>query len=1121
MSLPEFATNRPAAPESGLPGESVAAAVRDLVGHYADRNGQAPRLDIATAYFNVGGFNLVADALERTGPVRLLLGSEPSDFELRATITPRAVREAHRGDPRTTEAVRQHLEALAEDRDLVGFGWAADAAAERLIGWLRRGDVQVRRLTRSFLHGKGFILHHDGNAALAGSANLTFSGLSRNAELNLGVYQPSTVARVHDWFEEQWAVAEDFDLAGLYEARRVPHDPWHVFLRMLHALYGENLATDTRTSNELGLADFQVDGVWRAQRILHARRGVIVADEVGLGKTFIAGELVRKAVVERRQKVLVVAPATLRDSTWLPFLRDKNIRADVVSYEELVRDLPRAGQAGVRLQDLSEYAMVVVDEAHNLRNGTTLRGDAMRELLGGAVPKDLVLLTATPVNNSLRDLQTLVGYINPSDTAFADVGVRSVRAYFDAAMALDPEELTGQHLFELLDAVSVRRTRRFIKRQYPNAQVNGRPIVFPQAVVHRVEYDLEGVLPGFFADLAHALGADRDEIGVAATTGADPTVLTMARYVPSRFATGDGEAQYQVQNAGLLQSALLKRFESSAAAFTSTVRTMIASHERFLEALDGGWVLRGDALAAWAATDTDDVTDLVRGLDDEARADADPAAGYDVEGLRAAVLSDRSLLGSLAARAEVVVGEADPKIDALVEELAEIASRARAEGIGEQDARDRRKVVVFTYFADTAQHVHDALVQRVESDPRLADYRDRIVMATGHDRRERQKAIVGFAPRTAGTEKDADLYDIAVATDVLSEGVNLQQAGHIINYDLPWNPMRLVQRHGRVDRIGSAHTHIHLRCFFPDDDLEALLDLEARLQRKIKQAAAAFGTGTILPGVEEVDRVLAETRAEIERLREEDAGLFDDDSGAAASSEEFQRRLATAFRSTSVREAVLALPRGAGSGIVRGDEAGVVFCATVADDPRPRFRYVPLDRVDGGYVPRRSDGAPYVVDRLLACLNRADPLAPDVPAELPPELHAAVLETWPLVQRDVFDDWMSQTDPAAVQPVVPRVMRDAADLVRRHGAFLGEEQDRLVERLAQQVEVRVQREVRDVLREEELRPERAVSRLRDLADQVRLSVPAPVEPLPEIELDDVRVLCWMAVLPQTGSRRTS
>ena len=145
---------------------------------------------------------------------------------------------------------------------------------------------------------------------------------------------------------------------------------------MLWELYGAEVEEEAaaRAVSRLGLTAFQSDGVWRAKRILARRNGVIVADEVGLGKTFIAGELIYEATVTRRQKVLVIAPATLRDSTWGPFLRDKNLRADVVSYEQLVGDLDIAGRVDAALQHPDEYAMVVVDEAHALRNAATLAG---------------------------------------------------------------------------------------------------------------------------------------------------------------------------------------------------------------------------------------------------------------------------------------------------------------------------------------------------------------------------------------------------------------------------------------------------------------------------------------------------------------------------------------------------------------------------------------------------------------------------------------------------------------------------------------------------------------------------------------------------------------------------
>lgn len=1113
---PEFATNK----NSVVP-QRVADAISKMINNGSKGRVEPTGVDIATAYFNVGGFMLLAQELEAAGPVRLLLGAEPVDYEVRSTITPLSVLGARRGNPRLRHALQEHDEALAEDRNLVGITREGDAAVRRLLAWLNEHNVQVRRLEKDFLHGKAYIVKDGGASVMAGSSNLTYAGLARNRELNLGVYQPSPVERTQEWFDEQWSEAVPYDLAGLYAARTELHQPWTVFLRMLYELYGDTFEEDTSFDNELGLTEFQADGVHRAKRILAKRGGVIVADEVGLGKTFVAGELIREAAIENRQKVLVVAPATLRDSTWRPFLKDKNINADVVSYEELASDIQngRAGKAGSHVQALDSYALVVVDEAHNLRNASTQRADAFRLLLAGTVAKKLVLLTATPVNNSLQDLQSLVSYIDPSDGAFADIGVPSVRNYIGSAMAMDPDELSGKHLFELLDAIAVRRTRRFIKSQYPNAKVGGVQITFPQAKVHRVDYQLNGVLPGFFDRLAEALGARSDDVDLTSTgvTLRDPgTVLTMARYVPSRFLLGRDEQveQYEVQNAGLLRSALLKRFESSAVAFGSTVMKMTESHEHFLSALEKGQVLTGDALRAWAASDSDDVEQVIGSLsDDITENNVDLANRYDIKALREAVEADNGLLQQLLLEVSSVSWKDDPKIDRLANEIGNISKEAKKNGIGADDTRDRRKVLVFTYFADTANYINEALTALADhGDQRLTDYRSRIVLATGGDRHGRRDAIVGFAPRTAGSPGDEDKYDLVIATDVLSEGVNLQQAGNIINYDLPWNPMRLVQRHGRIDRIGSQHKEIHLRCFFPDDELEELLQLEGRLQLKLKQASAAFGVSEgVLPGVEAAERILSETKEEIERLRSEDASLFDDNGSAAASSEEYQRRLANALKSAETARRVMSLPWGAGSVIApKGATPGFVLCAKIADYPRPEFRYVPLE----GDNIRLLDGEPEIVAELLTCLEQADPgNAATPPADAPNQLRDNLYTAWEAARADIHAEWMKRTDPATYEPSVPRVMRVAADLVRKHGSILGDQQDRLVERLNQVANPRAEREIRSILSaHRDVAPARTAQALLEGANELRLKLPRPVERLPQVDLEDIRLVTWMAIV---------
>ncbi len=525
-------------------------------------------------------------------------------------------------------------------------------------------------------------------------------------------------------------------------------------------------------------------------------------------------------------------------------------------------------------------------------------------------------------------------------------------------------------------------------------------------------------------------------------------------------------------------------------------------------------MLQGDALRAWAAADSDAIADILADVNPD---NVGSAADFEVGQLRDAVTADRDLLRSLRDRVGSPNHGTDPKIIALVAQIAQIATDAAAEGLTVADQRNKRKVLVFTYFTDTAEYIAQALRERSATDDGLAAYRDRIVMATGQDAGSKQDAIVGFAPDTAGKPGDEDLYDIAVSTDVLSEGVNLQQARHIINYDLPWNPMRLVQRYGRVDRIGSSHREIFLRCFFPDRDLEELLGLEERLQRKLKQASAAFGTGEVLPGMQAVDRVMAETRAEIDAIYAGDTTPFSDSHSASASSEEFQRRLALAFQSALTQRAVLDLPWGAGTGMVRaGAEPGVVFCARVADHDRPFFRYVPL--ASGDYAVRYANGEPLLSRELLACLEIADPGEPALTADLPEPLRDAVFDAWTVAQQDVYQAWMELTDPAAFQTPVPAVMRRAAELVRAAGAFLPD-QESLARTLEQSVDTRIQRAIRDILAESD-DDHATIEALHRAAADLRLTEPAPVKPYPPIELEDVRVLCWIAVHPGSAEPST-
>ncbi|BBL79300.1 helicase [Rubrobacter xylanophilus] len=1104
---PEVVTNKK--------GETVAKA---LAGYWQGLLGamkEPPKLAISTAYFNLGGFNLLADQLEQAAHVRLMLGAEPDvaeDLSRLRHLTGDHLPEED-GRIRLAEALKEHHRLMEEDRNLIAFSRKADEQISRMIAWLRSERVEVRLLKGRFLHGKAFIVETNHDGVLAGSSNFTYAGLARNIELNLGQYQPSVVKEVMDWYEDNWDAAQPFDLAGLYEKRFGEYDPYVIYLKMLWERYKNELGREESPPG-LDLTGFQRDGLYRAMDYLRRNNGVLIADGVGLGKTYLAGELIRQATQDRRQRVLLIAPAALRDGPWKQFLDEYFLGGvQVVSFQELAGE-PALGGTGKRVlrHHPNDYAMVVIDEAHAYRNPETNRAKTLRQLLAGSPPKQVVLLTATPVNNSLWDLYYLLSYFIRNDAAFLEAGIPSLRKHFKEANAEDPDNLSPDKLFDVLDAVAVRRTRRFVKRFYPNERIKRGDteitIAFPQPTVLRESYELDDLLRDFFPRFAHALGADVKAADSPLPSPEDfdyGKQLTLARYAPSAYRT-DGEPDaFELQAAGLLSSGLLKRFESSAHAFARTCRKMACSHTRFLEALEKGWVLTSDALAAWNRTDSDE-------FDPEAIAGGrrDHASNYDVQKLREAVRADRELLEGFAAEAEQVSNESDPKLNALVEALVKIAKEAKDEAVSKDDERNKRKVIIFSYYADTVEWIKKRLEKECAEDPRLAPYRDRLATVTGSSVGS-EDVLFGFAPVSsqAPAGRNEDKYDLLIATDVLAEGVNLQQARHIINFDLPWNPMRLVQRHGRIDRIGSPHSRVYLRCFFPSKDLDALLGLEATLQRKITQAAKSIGVeGEIVPGSKSSDQVFAHTKEQIEALFREDATLFEqaEDTGTL-SGEEFRRELANALNDTHWRNSVKDLPWVAGSGKISEGPGGFVFCARVGDHPRPQYRWVPIAE-DGASIQAEA-----IVEDTLTCLGKAV-CSPETERVLPESIADLAYDAWEAARRHIFERWIEATDPANTQPAIPKPMRDAADLLRTHppGDLSTDRLHRLLDTIEAPYDTRIQRMMRKALDAHGDVRERVAAVIR-LVEDLGLEPPPEVEPLPEIEKEDVNLVAWMALVP--------
>ena len=377
---PEFVDNREL---------NLASALCTHIDWLAKTYAQPLELCVATGYFNPDGFSLLADRLEKLKNVRLLLGAEPVPPPARPVRMPGEPAGPRFEQRLVDKALTLQQEGLERDRNLLEFSQATDKSVYRLLEFLASGKIEVRRYEKAFLHGKAFLFSTDHEGVIAGSSNFTAAGLTSNLELNLGRYDPSPVAKVANWFEELWAEAVPYDLAKVYEARYEPYPPYIIFLRVLWERYKNDLdEIDHVDGARIRLTTFQTDGIGRAVRILDKYNGVLIADGVGLGKTFVGGELLRRVIEDNRQRALLIAPAALRDGTWERFQDIHQLYMEVVSYEQLANDAQLGGGTGTALkQSPNDYALIVVDEAQAFRNPDTDRARALRSCYRASPPR--------------------------------------------------------------------------------------------------------------------------------------------------------------------------------------------------------------------------------------------------------------------------------------------------------------------------------------------------------------------------------------------------------------------------------------------------------------------------------------------------------------------------------------------------------------------------------------------------------------------------------------------------------------------------------------------------------------------------------------------------------------
>lgn len=791
----------------------------------------AKQIDISTGYFNVEGYGMLRRELETaaTGDsfsLRLLLGRDainPSEKTFEASAKQyEALNDGNDEDGDSPRSVK----AVLDDADLDG---AHNDNTAGLIGLLNRDNVEIRTGTRRFNHSKCYIL--GSNSVFVGSSNLTAGGLEGNYELNAGLYQPGAIKETRDWFERMWGGAEDAKAEILRVLREskfgTPPSPYDVYMKMLFETYKELLRPrDRRWEGDVQLAKFQRDAVDASLHII-ARNGggVIIADSTGLGKTNMGIEIMRQKMLVERRGVMLVAPRQVLDSVWEPKLKDMNMYVrERASMESMGREN--------FLDDLGRYekiGLVVIDESQNFRSKGAQRRKNLMKMLAVGPPKQVVLLTATPINNSLMDLYHQLFIIAKGrddyfwDTAkIADLG-RHMR---------DATRKDLQHgldkIQELLDAVMVKRTRSFIREVYKADRIGDEQITFPAHEYRPIRYDLARLYEGIFERLYEGIGS-----------------LTMAPYAPEKYnmTLTQEERDRHTVLAHLQVVLLLKRFESSTAAVQVSIDNKIRMYEHVERELRQGRLLRvrdfNAALARWSRReidgedeDADSEEEFVRAV---GRIAADkPGGKYDVKSMLADTAADLETLRRI--RDDIGRASADKKFEAV------------RDAIIEDGALDKegRKVLIFTEYTATAKDLHGKMGAAFGG-------KEVLLIHGGVDQASRRRAIRRFAPLANPSDGGAPgegegEADVLISTEVLAEGQNLQDCNYVINYDLPWNPMRIVQRTGRIDRLTSRHGTVHTRACYPDEQLDGLLKLVGKIMDKLKTVDEVVGTDVEILG---------------------------------------------------------------------------------------------------------------------------------------------------------------------------------------------------------------------------------------------------------------------------------
>ena len=825
------------------------------------------KFDIATGYFEIGALLALDGRWQKLDQIRILMGDE---------VTKRTHRALSEGLSRVGQLLDDSIEREKQKNDFL-------TGVDQIVQAIASGKIQCRVYAKKKFHAKAYITHSKlavvGSSALVGSSNFTYPGLTGNVELNVQLRRE--VEELQQWFDAHWDEAEDASAEVLKVMERQTRNylPFEVYAKSLQAYFNnyEETAGDweRHQSRMYPILDqYQRDGYGALLKIGGKYGGAFLCDGVGLGKTFVGLMLIERLVKFERKKVLLIVPKSGREPVWESSLR-RYLPELFGDFSNLVvvnhTDLQRGGDWVEKLQRLKEQAdVIVIDEAHHFRNPSTKK-DTSRywQMQGLAKDKIVFMLTATPINNRLIDLQHLIEHFTQREAGhFKDtLGIHSLPGHFrklekELAKRMGGDllqgELAGLETGDLLAQDSlfrelvVQRSRAYVKQSQITA--GAKEALFPKREAPKVaDYSVKKTYGKLLTMVEKAFNKKQP-------------LFTLPMYYPlaySKVPVADGfEDNRQKQVVGLIRILFLKRFESSASAFESSCQQLLRKVMAFVQ-VNSTTKHEQAALERWRIHQEELLGDVQKRQhqlfdnvgEDEAEQDEDVIPE---EMLAAVDLLDRDQFD-----VPQMLSESLQDLNQLAEFLNELRQfkpshddklRALIQLLKTDPVIKKHKVMIFSEFSATARYLAKELEKAGIKGI------DQIDSAT---KRSRGDVIRQFAPyynnmtSQALADKGHTETRVLIATDVLSEGLNLQDATRLINYDLHWNPVRLMQRIGRVDRrmnpdiekmlvkdhpeVKAIRGTVEYWNFLPPGELDELLNLFKKVSNKTLLISKTLG----------------------------------------------------------------------------------------------------------------------------------------------------------------------------------------------------------------------------------------------------------------------------------------